>query len=100
MKIVSIVFCFLFLSMSVNVNAQVKKVLADKIVGTVGDKFILKSDIENTILDMKRQTQGEENVILPTACQVVEQQLIRKALVLQAEKDSLLVTEEEVKRTL
>ena len=81
MKIVSIVFCFFFLSMSVDVNAQVKKVLADKIIGTVGDKFILKSDIENTMLDMKRQAQGEENIILPNACQIVEQQLIRKALV-------------------
>ena len=96
MKIVSIVFCFFFLSMSVHVNAQVKKVLADKIVGTVGDKFILRSDIENTMLDMKRQAQGEENIVLPNSCQIVEQQLIRKALVLQAEKDSLLVTEEEV----
>jgi len=82
--------------MSVHVNAQVKKVLADKIIGTVGDKFILRSDIDNTMLDMKRQAQGEENIILPNACQVVEQQLIRKALVLQAEKDSLLVTEEEL----
>ena len=100
MKIVSIVFCFFFLSMSVDVNAQVKKVLADKIIGTVGDKFILKSDIENTMLDMKRQAQGEENIILPNACQIVEQQLIRKALVLQAEKDSLIVTEEEVENAI
>ena len=58
MKIVSIVFCFFFLSMSVDVNAQVKKVLADKIIGTVGDKFILKSDIENTMLDMKKASTG------------------------------------------
>jgi len=86
--------------MSVHVNAQVKKVLADKIVGTVGDKFILRSDIENTMLDMKRQTQGDESVVLPNTCQVVEQQLIRKALVLQAEKDSLLVTEEEVESAI
>ena len=100
MKIVSIVFCFFFLSMSVHVNAQVKKVLADKIIGTVGDKFILRSDIENTMLDMKRQAQGEENIILPNACQIVEQQLIRKALVLQAEKDSLIVTEEEVETAI
>lgn len=100
MKIVNIFFCFFFLSMSVHVNAQVKKVLADKIIGTVGDKFILRSDVENTMLDMKRQAQGEENIILPNTCQVVEQQLIRKALVLQAEKDSLLVTEAEVENAI
>ena len=96
MKIVSIVFSIVFLSFSVQMNAQVKKVLADKIVGTVGDKYILKSDIDNSILDMKRQAQGQENVILPSSCQVVEQQMMRKALVLQAEKDSILVTDEEV----
>lgn len=100
MKIVSLVFCVLFLSFSVQSKAQVKKVLADKIVGTVGDKFILKSDIENAILDLKRQAQGQENVIIPSTCQVVEQQLIRKALVLQAEKDSILVTEDEIENSI
>jgi peptidyl-prolyl cis-trans isomerase SurA len=100
MKIVSIVFSIVFLSFSVQMNAQVKKVLADKIVGTVGDKYILKSDIDNSILDMKRQAQGQENVILPSSCQVVEQQMMRKALVLQAEKDSILVTDEEVESAI
>ena len=100
MKIVSLVFCVLFLSFSVQSKAQVKKVLADKIVGTVGDKFILKSDIENALSDYKRQAQGQENVIIPSTCQVVEQQLIRKALVLQAEKDSILVTEDEIENSI
>ena len=35
--------------------AQVKKVVADKIIATVGDKIILKSDIDNSIHDMQRQ---------------------------------------------
>jgi peptidyl-prolyl cis-trans isomerase SurA len=96
MKIVSVVFSLVFLSFSFGAQAQVKKVLADKIVATVGDKFILKSDVENAISDFKRQSQGQENVVIPTACQIVEGQMIRKALVLQAEKDSILVTEEEV----
>lgn len=96
MKIVSVVFSLFFLSISFCAEAQVKKVLADKIVATVGDKFVLRSDIDNDIADFKRRTQGEENVIVPTACQVLEGQLIRKALVLQAEKDSIVVTEEEL----
>ena len=100
MKIVSLVFCLFFLSFSIQSKAQVKKVLADKIVGTVGDKFILRSDIDNAVLDLKRQAQGQENVIIPTTCQVVEQQLIRKALVLQAEKDSILVTEDEIENSI
>jgi peptidyl-prolyl cis-trans isomerase SurA len=74
-------------------------VVADKIVGQVGDKIILKSDIVNAISDMKRQAQGQE-VQLPTECQVLEGQLIRKALVLQAQKDSLSVSEEEIEAAL
>ena len=35
--------------------AQPKKVLADKIIAVVGNKIILKSDIDNSLLDMQRQ---------------------------------------------
>jgi peptidyl-prolyl cis-trans isomerase SurA len=96
MKLISIAFSLFCLSLSFSGKAQVKKVLADKIIATVGDKFILKSDVENAIGDYKRQAQGQENVNIPSECQIVEGQLIRKALVLQALIDSINVTEEEV----
>jgi len=100
MKLFKIVFSFAFLALSIHSNAQVKKVLADKIIATVGDKFILKSDVENAIADYKRQAQGQENIVLPTSCQIIEGQLIRKALVLQAQKDSINVTEEEIENAI
>lgn len=81
-------------------DAQSKKVVADKIIGQVGDKIILRSDVMNTIADAKRQTQGQENVILPSECQVLEGQLIRKALLLQAQKDSLKVEDDEIEAEL
>ena len=96
MKLFSIAFSLFCLTLSFSGKAQVKKVLADKIIATVGDKFILKSDVENAIGDYKRQAQGQENVNIPSECQVVEGQLIRKALVLQALIDSINVTEEDV----
>jgi len=96
MKLISIAFSIFCLTISYTAKAQVKKVLADKIIATVGDKFILKSDVENAIGDYKRQAQGQENVNIPSECQVVEGQLIRKALVLQALIDSINVTEDEV----
>ena len=83
-----------------NVAAQSKKVIADKIVGQVGDKIILRSDIENSISDLKRQAQGQENVIIPTACQILEGQLIQKALVLQGQKDSLKISEDDIDAAL
>jgi peptidyl-prolyl cis-trans isomerase SurA len=75
------------------------KVVADKIVGQVGDKIILKSDIVNAIADIKRQAQGQD-IQVPSECQILEGQLIRKALVLQAQKDSLTVGEEEIEAAL
>ena len=94
---------FIFLlscSQAVTVSAQSKKVIADKIVGQVGDKIILRSDVINALNDMKRQAAGQENVSIPTECQILEGQLIRKALVLQAQKDSLHVSEEEIDASL
>ena len=75
------------------VFAQPAKVVADKIVAVVGDKVILKSDIDNTVTDMQRQ--GIE-VPANARCLSLEQSMGIKALVLQAEKDSLPVTEEDV----
>lgn len=70
-----------------------RKVTADKIVGIVGDKIILKSDVYNDILD--RQRRGEQ--VPPNAnCFIMEQLLTLKALVLQAEKDSIIVGEDEI----
>ena len=75
------------------VFAQPKKVVADKIVAVVGNKIVLKSDIDNSLIDMQRQ--GME--LPPDArCLTLEQSMGIKALVLQAEKDSLPVTDEEV----
>lgn len=73
--------------------AQPKKVVADKIIAVVGDKIVLKSDIDNSIQDMERQ--GME-VPDNARCLTLEQAMGIKALVLQAEKDSLPVTEEEI----
>jgi len=84
---------FVFVSASFAQNSQPKKIIADKIVAVVGDKVVLKSDIENSIIDMQRQ-----NIEIPenARCAMLEQAMGIKALVLQAQKDSLPVTDEEV----
>jgi peptidyl-prolyl cis-trans isomerase SurA len=73
--------------------AQPQRVVADKIIAVVGDKIILKSDIDNNITDMKRQGMDVPD---NARCLVLEQAMGVKALVLQAEKDSLPVTAEEI----
>lgn len=73
--------------------AQPKKVVADRIVAVVGNKIILESDVTNSLMDMERQ-----GVELPpdAKCLTLEQSMGIKALVLQAEKDSLPITDEEI----
>ena len=82
---------------SATLGAQPKKVIADKIVAQVGDKIILRSDIYNSIQDAERQ-----GTPLPPnpECMLVERALIEKALVLQAERDSLPVSDEELEASL
>ncbi|CAA9522157.1 MAG: Survival protein SurA precursor (Peptidyl-prolyl cis-trans isomerase SurA) [uncultured Segetibacter sp.] len=96
MKITSFLFVFA-LGISASSYAQPKKVVADKIVAQVGDKIILRSDIYNSIQDAQRQ-----GATLPPnpECVLVERALIEKALVLQAEKDSLPVSDEELEASL
>src|SRR5580765_7448305 len=74
--------------------AQTKRVVADKIVGKVGDRIILKSDISNAVADAQRQ--GGELPAQPT-CAFMESELIKKALVWQAEKDSLVVEDDDIR---
>jgi peptidyl-prolyl cis-trans isomerase SurA len=68
-----------------------QKVVADKIVGIVGDKIVLKSEIFIANEDIKRSGGQEQD-----ACTILDGMLVQKALVLQAEKDSIPVTEEEI----
>ncbi|MFZ9660628.1 MAG: peptidylprolyl isomerase [Chitinophagaceae bacterium] len=78
-------------------EAQSAKVLADKIVGVLGDKIVLKSDLTNYIEDIKRK--GGD--LPPNAeCFLLDRLLMDKALVLQAEKDSLPIGEDEIEAEL
>ncbi|MEP7108384.1 MAG: peptidylprolyl isomerase [Ferruginibacter sp.] len=89
-------FCSLLIAhclLLISSFAQPKKMVADKIIAVVGDKIVLKSDIDNSIQDMERQ--GME-IPKNARCLTLEQAMGIKALVLQAEKDSLPVTEEDI----
>ena len=95
-KFLSFHILFIFIAAGIT-QAQPKKVVADKIIAVVGDKIILQSDIENSMSDMARQgSQLPENA----DCLISEQAIVSKVLMLQAEKDSLPVTDEEIEAEL
>ena len=94
------IFFFIAIStVSLQSYAQQQRVVADKIVAQVGDKIILQSDIVNAISDYKRQGQEAQLPANPE-CAFIEGQLIQKALVLQAEKDSLPVSDDDLEALL
>ena len=79
------------------VQSQPQKIVADKITAIVGDRIILQSDIKNSIADIARQ-----GGTLPdnAECLLMDQAIVSKVMMLQAAKDSLPVTEEEVEAEL
>ena len=85
------------LSLTAFSQGKSQKLVVDKILGAVGDRIILQSDIQNAILDASRN--GDQ---LPegAACSILEQSLISKILALQAERDSLPVSDDEVEANL
>jgi peptidyl-prolyl cis-trans isomerase SurA len=72
-----------------------QKMVADKIAAIVGDKIILRSDIEGEMVNLQRST--ADGTIPPNApCMIMEQIIAQKVMVLQAERDSLPVSEQDV----
>jgi peptidyl-prolyl cis-trans isomerase SurA len=97
MKKIFTLSLFFLIAATFAVQGQSAKVVADKILAIVGDRIILYSDIQNTISDAVRNgNQIPDNA----QCVLMEQALISKVLMLQAEKDSLPVTDEEIEADL
>ncbi len=88
---------FLLLAVGAFAQTQSKKVVADKITAIVGDRIILLSEIKNSLADIVRQG---GNVPDNGECVLMDQAILSKVLMLQAEKDSLPVTDEEVEADL
>lgn len=92
-----LVVAFLLVAGVITAYAQPMKVVADKIAAVVGDRIILQSDIFNSIDDARRQG----NTVPDGAeCMLMEQAIVSKILMLQAEKDSLPITDEDVEAEL
>lgn len=89
--------CFLLLGFTAMAQSTAKKIVADKIAAIVGDRIILQSDIKNSIADIARQG---GNVPDNAECMLMEQAIVSKVMMLQAEKDSLPVTDDEVEAEL
>ena len=90
-------FTFLLFVLTINIANSQNEEMIDRVVATVGDKIILQSDIENQVLQILSQG-------FPTTpnmdCEVLQQLLIQKMLLTQAELDSIEVSPTRVESEL
>ncbi len=93
MNLRAIVFAFALL-FTLGAQAQV----VDEIIGAVGDKIILKSEIEAEVEQIKKQAEGP----LPPdiRCEILNQKLAEKLMLHKADLDSVVVDEDRVNTEL
>lgn len=83
---------FLLLCASPLLTLAQGPVLLDKVIAQVGDQIVLKSDIEFQYLQYA--SEGPPSAEL--RCELLDQMIAQKMLVLQAEEDSVVISEDEV----
>ena len=79
---------------SFNVHSQE---VVDQVTAVVGAKIILKSDIEKQYIQYLAQSGGDNNV---TRCAILDQILLQKLLLNQADIDSVKVTDNQIEGEL
>jgi peptidyl-prolyl cis-trans isomerase SurA len=92
----TILIISLLLSVTVQ-KTQAQAKIIDEVIAVLGDKKILYSDIEKGILQLK---EAGEPVGENTRCNILEQMLVQKLLLNQAEIDSIEVTDSQVETEL
>ena len=70
--------------------------LIDQVVAVVGDKTILQSDIESQVMQMRAQGMSSSNL----RCNLLNQLISQKLLLIQAEKDSVEVSDNQIDQQL
>lgn len=92
------IFLLLLMSIAVTLDTQAQKTGdLDKIVAVVGkNRIILKSDIEIQAQQLKAQ----DPTLTGVECDIMSQVLLQKMLVEQAERDSIVIPEEQIESTL
>jgi peptidyl-prolyl cis-trans isomerase SurA len=100
-KVFTVQAFLLMLVLPKSLNGQVvgqnDTLLLDRVVAVVGKYPILQSDIENMLIQYKQQGQ-----VIPgdSRCYILESLLVSKLLIIQAEIDSVMVTDEDAQRAI
>lgn len=92
-RVIKAIVVIVFSVVSFTLKAQQDGTVIDKIVAVIGDKTILKSDIESQVVSMRANGVLVDD---KAKCQMFEELMFQKLLLHQAELDSVTVTDAEV----
>lgn len=93
-RFIVVLFCFLFAGL----HAWAQPAVINEVIAVMGNKIILKSDIEERISQMLVDGSGKDDE--PTRCQIYEENLFQKMLVYRAGVDSVFVSEDQIESEL
>ena len=93
-----IIIAFLFLTLPMMAQNHQPQVV-DKVVAVVGKNIILQSDIENQYIQYRMQGMAE-GTAKEVRSRILEDLLLQKLMLNQAEMDSITVTDEQVEAEL
>jgi peptidyl-prolyl cis-trans isomerase SurA len=91
-----VLITFLFITLIPLAHSQNGSKLIDQIVAVVGNKKILQSDIESQRMQFRARGMNSENI----RCDILEEMINQKLLLMQAEIDSVQVSSNQVESQL
>ena len=89
-----LIVSILLLSMPLFAQNRQPQVI-DKVVAVVGKNIVLQSDVENQYIQMRLQG-GVSGTAQSMRCQILEELLLQKLMLNQAEMDSVSITDDQV----
>ncbi len=96
-KIKHLFFLIIFLSASITIKAQSEGVLIDGVVAVVGKHIVLFSELETHYLQAALSYTGDKENL---RCEILEDLLLQKLMLAQAEYDSVAVSDNDVESEL
>lgn len=93
-----LIISFLLLSMPLFAQHRQPQVI-DKVVAVVGKNIILQSDVENQYIQMRLQS-GVSGTAQSMRCEILEELLLQKLMLNQAEMDSVEISDTQVEAEL
>jgi len=88
-------YIFLWISFCVAAAIAAQPVVLDEIIAVVGPEIILRSDVESQFAQLELESSRNKDR-KPNRCEILEDLMIRKMLVFQAELDSVELSKGEV----